>query len=74
MEKLTKLKEIMDNLVEKEDFHITYTSLRQAYRYGSLDESISKFVIEKKKASSTSYYIESSQIENFKQALFDYFY
>lgn len=70
---LVGLKEIMDELVLNEDFHIGYASLRQSYRYGSLDEKIAKFIIEKKKPSSVSYYIDKDQVENFKKSLFEYF-
>ena len=73
MQNLVGLKEILDELVEQEDFHITYASLRQAYRYGTLDKSISKFIVEKKKPSSVSYYVEQNELDNFKQALFKYF-
>lgn len=73
MENLIGLKEFMDNLVKEENFHITYASLRQSYKYGTLNEDISKYIIEKKKASSVSYYIDKLQQDKFKEALFKQF-
>ncbi|MBQ3420808.1 MAG: hypothetical protein IJH34_03905 [Romboutsia sp.] len=70
---LIGLKKFIDDLVAKEDFHMEYPSIRQAYLRGSLNSDLAKFIVEKQKPSSTSYYVEEEKAEAFKEALLQYF-
>lgn len=71
--KLIKLKEVMDTLQEQDQFHISYSSIRQFYIRKSLNEDVAKYIIEKKKVQNISYYIEEDNFEAFKKALYNQF-
>lgn len=70
---LVRLKTVIDNLVKSKQFDIGYVSFITGYKNNKLPEDIANMIITKKKFSSSSYYINRSQEETFKDLLLNRF-
>lgn len=73
VEELISLKPVIDEMVANEGFHIKYTSFIQGYKNGKMPEALIPFIVEKKKFSSSSYYLKKADIGKFKEAVFKQF-
>lgn len=72
-ENMVSLKSIIDDLQQKGQIPIGYASFRQAYLQGKVSNEVMQFVVNVKKFSSISYYVEEPKVEKFSEALIKQF-
>lgn len=67
------LKSVIDKLQGENKIPVNYISFRQAYLSNKVDETVTKYIKNVKKFTSTSYYIDESDIGDFSEALIKQF-